>query len=145
MSDAIKTPWHLWVFGGLTLLWNAGGAFDFIMTVTHNDAYMKNFTQAQLDFFYSFPTWVVMAWAIAVFSAVIGSLYLLLRSSAALWMFWISLVAMLATAMQNYLLSGVTMTDVMGPGAMAFSAVIVIVTISLVFYARWMARRGVLK
>ena len=39
-----KTPWHLWVVGVLSLLWNMIGAFDFYMTQTHNAAYLKNFT-----------------------------------------------------------------------------------------------------
>lgn len=145
MSETVKTPWHLWVVGILALLWNAGGAFDFVMTVTGNEAYMGQFTEAQLDFFYSFPAWVVAVWAIAVTAAVIGSIFLLLRSAAAERMFWLSLFAMLITAVHNYFISDVSMTEVVGPGALAFSAAIVVITIALALYARWMTRRGVLK
>lgn len=143
MSETVKTPWHLWVVGILALLWNAGGAFDFVMTATRNAKYMGQFTQVQLDYFYNFPDWVVFAWAVAVAGAVIGSVFLLLRSAAAQWMFWLSLVGILITFGQNYFLSGVPMVDVMGPLALVFSVVIVIVTVALGFYARWLAGRGV--
>lgn len=145
MNALVKTPWHLWVVGILAVVWNAGGAFDFVMTVTQNPDYMSQFTEAQLDFFYSFPDWVVAAWAVAITAAVVGSIFLLLRSAAAERMFWLSLVAMLITSVHSYLLSGVTMSDVVGPAALAFSAAIVIVTIALALYARRMIKRGVLR
>ena len=50
-TPAIKAPWHLWLVGVISLLWNLMGAFDFYITQTRNAAYMKAFTPAQLDFF----------------------------------------------------------------------------------------------
>ena len=68
-SESTKAPWHLWVIGVLTLLWNAMGAFDYLMTQTQNEAYMSEFTPEQLEFFYNFPTWMVAFWALAVWVA----------------------------------------------------------------------------
>ena len=62
----MKTPWHLWVIGVVTLLFNAGGAFDYVMTQTQNEAYMAQFSEAELAYFYSFPAWVQGSWAVAV-------------------------------------------------------------------------------
>ena len=36
----MKTPWHLWVFGVVSLLWNFGGAYDYVMVRTGNQAYL---------------------------------------------------------------------------------------------------------
>ena len=36
-----SAPWHLWVVGIVSLLWNAFGAYDFIMTNTQGEAYMR--------------------------------------------------------------------------------------------------------
>jgi len=52
--ESPKTPWHLWVIGVISLLWNSTGAMDFTMTQARNAAYLKGLTQAQLDFFYGF-------------------------------------------------------------------------------------------
>ena len=49
------TPRHVWVVGGIALLWNAFGAMDYVMTQTKNEAYMSSFTPEQLEFFSGFP------------------------------------------------------------------------------------------
>ena len=42
------------------------GAFDYIMTQTKNESYMAKFDTAQFDYFYNYPTWLVLFWALAV-------------------------------------------------------------------------------
>jgi|GEM_PF-5725290 len=78
-----STPRHLWVVGIVALLWNAMGALDFVMTQTKNEAYMGEFTPEQLDFFYGFPLWLVVFWAVAVWGGVIGAVVLLLKNRLA--------------------------------------------------------------
>lgn len=141
-SDRAPTPWHLWVIGVLTLLWNAMGAFDFVATQIQLEGYMDAFSQEQLDYFYSFPTWVTVAWAIAIWSAVFGSLALLLRSRFAYPLFLISLLAMVVTSVYNFGLS--SGAEIMGTTGMVFSAVIALVSILLVIYSRAMVKRRVL-
>ena len=104
-TDVERTPWHLWVIGVVALLWNAMGALDYVMTQTRNEGYMSNFTPEQLSFFYGFPAWVDAAWAIAVWGGVLGALLLLIRRRYAVWVFLASLIAMVITAFQNYVLS----------------------------------------
>ena len=65
-----KTPWHLWLVGVLGLLWSSMGVLDFVMTQSKNEAYMGGFSEAQLEYFYGFPVWTVICWAIAVFPLV---------------------------------------------------------------------------
>lgn len=136
-------PWHLWAIGVVALLWNALGAFDYLMTQTKNEAYMAQFTAEQLDFFYGFPAWVVAAWAIAVWGGVLGAVLLLLRKQIAVWVLLVSLVAMVLTAFQNYVLSNGL--EVIGDAfALTFTAVIFVVALGLFIYARHMRTRGVL-
>ena len=138
-----KTPLHLWIVGVLSLLWNAMGAYDYIMTQTRNEAYMAKFTPEQLEYFYGFPTWVEFFWALAIWSSVLGSVLLLLRRGWALPVFGISFVSMLITTVQNYALSGGM--GVMGTTGLIFSAVIFVVALLLVIYSRSMTARGVLR
>ncbi len=35
------TPWHLWAIGGLSLLWNAFGTYDYVMSHWKGDAYFQ--------------------------------------------------------------------------------------------------------
>ncbi len=50
-----KTRWHLWLVGIAALLWNGFGAFDYVMTESHNATYMSLFTPEQIDYFEAFP------------------------------------------------------------------------------------------
>jgi len=137
------TPWHLWVVGILSLLWNAMGAYDYLMTETQNPSYMSGFTPEQLEYFYGFPAWVVGFWAVAVWGGVLGSVFLLLRKKLAVGVFLVSFLCMVVTTIHNFGLSDGL--EVMGgPGALAFSAVIFVVGLLLYFYAKGMRNRGVL-
>lgn len=137
-----RTPWHLWLIGVLALLWNAGGAFDYLMTQTENEAYMSQFSPEQLDYFYGFPSWLVAFWAIAVWGSVLGSILLLLRKRAAAPVFLVSFLAMVVNSFHNFVLSDGL--EMMGTGGAIFSAFIFLFALGLWLYARAMAERGVL-
>ncbi|MED6335880.1 MAG: hypothetical protein VYE81_10805, partial [Planctomycetota bacterium] len=77
-SSKPVTPKHLWVVGSAALLWNAIGAFDFVVTQMEAEWYLKSFTPEQREFLH-FPWLVDFAWALAVWGGVIGALLLLLR------------------------------------------------------------------
>ena len=142
-GNAGKARWHFWLIGIVALLWNAMGAMDYVMTQTRNEQYMSAFTPEQLEYFYSFPAWAVAAWAIAVWGGVLGSVLLLLRRQAAVWVFLASLVAMIFTTIYSYVLSD-GLTVFADPGSHAFSAVIFAGALGLFIYARTMQKRGVL-
>lgn len=142
-SDVPATPpKHIWIVGAVAILWNAGGAFDYLMTQTQNEGYMGRFTPEQLEYFYGFPTWVVFFWALAVWGAVLGSILLLLRKKLAAPVFGVSLASMVVTSVHNFLLTNGL--QVMGVGGAAFTVVIFVVAVGLWLYARTMADRAVL-
>lgn len=140
----MKTPWHLWVIGVVTLIWNAGGAFDYVMTQTRSAVYLASFTPEQLAYFEAFPTWVNASWAIAVWGSLLGSVMLLMRSGHAVMVFTVAFLAMIATSIHNFVLSETKMSELMGTGAMVFSAVIVLVGLLLIVYSRRMRQMAVL-
>lgn len=150
MTDAIAaapgvrhTPVHLWIIGTLAVLWNAMGAFDYVATQFRLEFYISQFTEAQLDYFYSWPAWMHAAWAVGVWGALLGSLALLLRKPAAVWLFGLSLLGLLVTSIYSFVLSDGA--QVMGSAALIFSAVIWVVAICLFLYASAMYKRGVLQ
>ncbi len=142
-EKAHATPRHLWVVGVIAVLWNAFGAMDYVMTQTQNEGYMSSFTPEQLEFFYGFPPWVVAAWAIAVWGGVVGSVLLLVRKRFAVQAFLASLIGMVITTFQNYVLSnGLEVAG--GLFYIVFTAVIFLAAVLLLLYARAMQERGVL-
>ena len=146
MTDGKKTPWHLWLVGVLSLLWNGFGAYDFIMTNTQGEAYMRasGMTQPMIDYFLAMPDWMYAPWIAGVWGAVAGSVLLLLRMKWAVYAFAISLVGAVVS-----LVFGL-MNPMPGlPPEMAAMKVmpwiIAIIAAALLFYARAMSKKGVLR
>ncbi len=142
-ENTAKTPVVFWIVSVLSLLWNSMGAFDYLATHLRLEFYMSNFTPEQLDYFYGFPAWVVAAWALGVWGSFFGSLALLLRKTWAVWLFGVSILGLAVSSVHNFVLSdGAAM---MGEGAVMMTAVIWVIVLVLFFYARAMAKRGVLR
>ena len=142
-QTTVKAPVHLWIIGILAVLWNAVGAFDYSATQFRAEFYMNQFTPQQLEYFYAFPPWMNAAWAIAVWGSLLGSIGLLLRKSWAVWLFAAAILGLACSTVYNFVLS--SGYEAMGSGGAIFTAVIWFIALLLFFYARTMAKRGVLR
>jgi hypothetical protein len=94
-----RTPWHVWVVGGVSLLWNAFGGYDFIMTTTQGEQYWRasGMTQPMIDYYHAMPTWMFGPWILGVWGAVLGSILLLTRRRTAVQAFSVSLFGALCS------------------------------------------------
>jgi hypothetical protein len=140
----MRTPWHLWVIGILSLLWNGVGAYDYFMTQTNNAAYLSMLTEAQRAMMDSRPVWFDAVWAIGVWGSVAGSLLLLLRSRAAVWAFAASFIGLILSSVWQFGIADPSALETTGSFALAMTVVIAVVILLLWVYARAMLRRGVL-
>jgi hypothetical protein len=143
-GSAARTPWHLWVVGGLSTLWNAFGCFDYVMTETRNEAYLSMATAAQRAYFETFPAWMVGAWAVGVWGALIGSLLLLMRSRHAVTAFSLSLLGLAVGSFYQFGMSNMP-ADMKTGMMLLIPLVIWLVAIGLLVYAMRMRRAGVLR
>ena len=141
----MKAPWHLWVIGIVTLLWNAGGAYDYLMNQTKNEAYLAMMTPEQIAYFERYPTWTVAVWAFGVWGAVLGSVLLLLRSRFALWSFVASFAGMVVNMAYGLTAGNSAMTGAMGVMGLLFIAAIFVVALLLIWYSSRMRSAGVLR
>ena len=146
MTDTTeRTPWHVWLVGAIALLFNSIGAFDYVMSMTQGASYMAKagMTPEQIAHYQTMPGWMIAVWAIGVWGAMLGSLLILLRNRYAFPVFAVSLAAFLVSLVYTY-----GMTDggeVMGGQMLIASAVITALLLFFLFYARKMAKRGVLR
>ncbi|MCR5880740.1 hypothetical protein [Phenylobacterium sp. J367] len=134
------TPWHLWVVGLLSLVWNGFGATDYTMTQLQGDAWLRQMgaTEAQIAAMASFPSWMHGVWAIGVWGGLIGSLLLLLRRRWAFHAFVLSSAgAIISLAYQ--VVNPIAGMDLM------FPLIIVAIALFLIWYAWTMTKRGVLR
>ena len=140
-----KTPWHFWLVGVISVLWNAMGVLDFTMTQAHNEAYLKALTPEQRAYIHGFPLWSVLAWGLGTWGGFIGSLLLLFRRRLAVQLFGASLIGVVLTNIYSYGVSDLLKVMHGGAGMVAFSAVIFVIAVLLFLYARALGRRGVLR
>jgi hypothetical protein len=145
-TQSTKTPWHVWVVGVLSLLWNLVGVMDFTLTQLRSEAYLKAFTPEQKAYFFSLPFWVVLAWGIATWGSFVAAGFLLGRKRLAAQLYLASTVAMVLTTVYTYGVSdGLKVMGAGATGALIFSGVIFVACVLEVLYARAMTKRGVLR
>jgi hypothetical protein len=144
MATLAKAPAHVWIVGILALLWNAYGAFDYVMSQIQNAAYLAQYSDADRLYFNSFPGWAVAAWALGVWGGVAGSLLLLARSRHAEFAFGLSLVGLLVATIYQHALSAMP-ADLKTGGMVALNVAIWAVAIALFVYAHQMRARGILR
>ncbi len=142
MATATRTPWHLWLVGLLGLFWNGFGVYDYIMSKTAGEPYLRSMgmTDAQIAFMGTMPAWSIAVWATGVFSALAGTLLLLMRNRLAVPVLALSLAAYLLSLVYTYLLSD---GGKLVGGAMSF--VVLAGCIFFFVYARWAAKAGILR
>ena len=146
----VKTPWHLWVIGIVSLLWNGFGANDYTQTQLGNLDYMRTMMdgmdvtpEAALAYFQSFPGWVDASWAFGVWGSLAGSVLLLLRSKRAIIAFSLSLLGLAGTTLYQ----AISETPEWASSGMAqiMSIVIWAIVTFLLIYSIGMRRKGVLR
>ena len=139
-----KVPAHLWVVGVLSLLWNAFGCYDYLMTNLKNQAYLSKFTAEQLAYFDSLPGWLTAFWAIGVWGGLAGAILLLARSRHAVLVFGLSLVG--AIVGLGYQMFFANMPPSMKVGMMGVLPwVIIAVAAFLLWYAMNCEKKGILR
>lgn len=145
MNEARKTPWHLWVVGGLSLLWNLFPVADFTLTNLQNPFWLSQYNDAQKAFFLNIPAWSNLCWALGGFGSFLGSLLLLLRSRHALAAFLVSAVGLAGVTYFQLVQNGDRLKELLGDVPLYTSVLIWVVLLALIFYTRRQLGRGVLR
>jgi hypothetical protein len=140
-SFAAKAPWHLWLVGVLSLLWDGFGTFDFTATAARVEPYLAQFPPAMMDYIDTLPAWMWVVWFVGVFGGLVGAVLLLLRRKAAVWAFVLSF----AGAAISRLTSIVDPPPPEAGDNPALAWIIIVLAIAQVAYAAWLGRRGVLR
>ncbi len=143
-SAVNKTPWHLWAVGVVGVLWNAYGAYDYFMSKTGGEAYLRSvgMTDAQIAYYDAMPSWMTVVWAVGVWGALLGSALLLLRSKWAFEVFIASLIAYVLSLVYSY---AINPAPGMTGAIQIMQAVILIGCLFFAWYARFARKQGHLR
>lgn len=139
-----RPPGWFWLVSTLLLVWNAFGVFMYVAPrLASVDQLRQSYSEAQLQMMAATPAWVTAAFAIAVFSGLLGAIGLLMRKSWARTMFMVSLIAVIVQNVWTFFLSGYLASE--GAAAAILPVVIIIVCIGSVWLAGRSIARGWLR
>ena len=87
--------WSFWAIGAVALIWNVMGVINFFVQM--NPDVLDAYRESERAIVEARPTWATGAFAIGVFGGTLGCLLLLLRKSAAYYLFIASLLGVIVT------------------------------------------------
>lgn len=136
----VRTPWHLWVVGIVSLFWYAAGAYTIQMAQLGR---LPHLSPDEIAYYASKPVWLIAITAISTYGSALASVFLLLRSRAAVWLFAIALIFILLN--NGIELANGTSRAFANTGATIATAVIVLIAVAVLLYANLMRKRQVLR
>jgi hypothetical protein len=125
----------------LLLLWNLFGLWMCYSQYTMSPDDLAALPEGQRQLFESSPPWLWIAFAVAVVAGTLGALLLVLRKRAALPLFWLSLVAVLAQ-FGYWLFPGGAMEILGAAAALPMPVTVILVAIVQVWLTRKAIARG---
>jgi hypothetical protein len=137
---APRSPWHLWVVGILSLLWNIGGAWTYISAQSGDPMDMD---AAEIAYFAAQAPWFVALVDVAVVAPLLAAVVMLLRSRWAVHLYALSIAAIAVTA--AYDIAQGTALLLHDQGWLVLECVTVCLAIAQLLYAWAMRGRGVLR
>src|SRR5690606_9613534 len=135
-----KTPWHLWAVGIAALIWNGSGAYTIMMAQA---GLLPSVSADEAAYYASQPLWFAAVTDVALVSALVAAVALLLRRRVATWLFAISLVAIVVTNV--YDIAAGTSRTLVSDGAAVVTVIIAVIAILEWLYAWRMRKRAVLR
>ncbi len=87
--------WSFWLIGAVALIWNVVGVINFFMQM--NPDVLAAYRESERAIIEGRPAWATGAFSIAVFGGAFGCVLLLLRKSAAYYLFIGSLLGVIVT------------------------------------------------
>jgi len=139
-TSPAKTPWHLWLIGVLSLLWNAAGAWT-IMSAQAGDP--MDMDAHEIAYYAGQSPWFVAIVDVALIAPILAAVALLLRSRWAVHLFGLSVAAIVVTA--AYDIAQGTALLLNDRGWLVLECVTFAIALAQLLYALAMRRRGLLR
>ena len=139
VNSAVR-PKSFWMVAVLALLWNLLGVAMFAMQMMMTPEALAAMPAEQRQVYEATPSWLNIAFAVAVFGGVLGALGLLLKKRWAVLFFTLSLIGLLAQVIATFLVTPVW--QAYGPAGLVMPVLLIVIALLLLGYSRKAAARG---
>jgi|COG998Drversion2_1049125.scaffolds.fasta_scaffold56322_2 Ca2+/Na+ antiporter len=133
-ESSVKLHWSFWVVCIIGLVWNAGGAVNYLMQT--NMEFVSSMPATHQAIIVGRPIWATGGFAIGVFGGVLGCIFLLLKRRSSINIFLMSLIGIIVTMVHTI---DVAMSDTEFSILEIIVMVILplVVALALVLYAKY--------
>ena len=142
-SSTNKPPVWYWIVTVLALIWNGMGVMQYLGQAYLTESFKSQYTTEQLEIITNTPSWAIAAFAIAVFTGLIGAICLLLKKKVAYFFFLLSLIGVIVQLYHNLIV--IKSVDIYGPAAAIMSGMIIGLAIFLVWFSKYSAKKTWIK
>ena len=134
--------WSYWIIGVVALLWNIGGATNYLMQM--DLAFVSTMPETHRAIVIGRPVWATGGFAIGVFGGAVGCLLLLLKHRYSIHMFIVSLIGILVTMIHT---ANVASTKIEFNSGEVFMMILspIIVASCLIWYANFSKSKAWIK
>ena len=145
--DRRGLPVHFWIVSLLALLWNLFGAYDYLMSRLHNEAYLKMMMPGanpatMFGFMDRMPLYASAGWGLGVWCGLAGTVLMLMRNRLAVTLYIVSLIGMaLSFGYQLFVARDVPA----GMDSPIVPLIIAAIGVGLLLYARSLTAKGILR
>ncbi len=133
-NNAGSVHWSFWVIGAAALIFNILGCINFLSQMNADG--VSALPEQYRAIVESRPAWATVAFAIAVFGGALGGLLLLLKKSAAFYVFVASLLGAVAAQIPIFGMADLPVEALIG------GFIQVVITVFLIWYSKWAERKG---
>lgn len=140
MTNSINKPTTtFWIIGIAALIWNIIGVVKYLGQAYMTDDMLNILPENEQIYYNNIPAWVTAAFAIAVFSGLIGCVALLLKKNWAITLFILSLIAVLVQFVYNFFIQNYMEVS----GSNIIMPIIVIgIAVFLIWYSKKSQEKG---
>ncbi len=140
MNRSIKLPIWFFAVGLLATAWNGLGVVAFVAETMLTSEQLTKLPEAQQAFYESRPIWALVAFGIAVFAGLLGSLSLLTKKSFSVTLFAASLLGLIGQNTYHFFIAKVQNT--MPSNTFIMPAVVFTVAVALLFFSHSCSQKG---
>ncbi len=131
--------WSFWIIIVVTLIFNVMGVINYFVQMNADS--LASFPESYRPIIEGRPAWATAAFAIAVFGGALGCLLLLLRKSAAYYLFIASLLGVIVTMTYTLGMAGSTID--FSPFEISMIILMpLVVAAFLIWYSKWAESKG---
>lgn len=116
------------------------GVNHYIQQAYKTDSFKAAYSEEQLQLILNTPTWVIAAFATAVFSGALGCVLLLLRKKWSQVFFLLSLIGVVIQMYYNVFM--IKSSTAYGPGAVFMTIMVLVIALFLYWYSKFAEKRN---